>query len=164
MNNLIIFFVIFLVVGCAKKGSSVNEIIPKTEFPVYPTEGEVPQRIKDLTTIVYALEMYKQDNNQYPISSNNGKNFDGLYGMETPDDQEWIKGLVPKYIDKLPADPRNLKKLQGQYLYKSDGANYKLLASSPDDCEFIKANYRNLFQSKRDCWAYGYWTKGASSW
>lgn len=160
----IIIFVCIFFSGCEREKSPTEEILPKTEFAPYQVEESTPQRIKDLTLIAFALERYKQDFHQYPISSNNGKNFDGLFGMEDPSDINWIKGLTPKYIEKLPADPRNLKKLQGQYLYKSDGANYKLLASSPDDCEYIKTHYTNLFQAKRDCWAYGYWTTGASNW
>ncbi len=164
MKRVIIFLFIFFAISCERNNTSTNEILPQTQFPTYAIEETTPQRVKDLTQIVFALEKYKQDFDQYPISSNNGKNFDGLFGMEDPKDVNWIKGLTPKYLEKLPADPRDLKKLQGQYLYKSNGANYMLLASSPDDCEQIKENYKNLFQSKRDCWAYGYWTEGASNW
>ncbi len=117
-------------------------------------------RLNDLKCLKEALEAYKKDNTLYPASVG----FDGLYtswGSEGPD---WIKGLSPRYIKTLPRDPRNNKNKSQQYLYKSNGKDYKLIAHSTNDCDTIKIEKAYMIDPKRNCKTYGFWTEGAKSW
>lgn len=72
-----------------------------------------------------ALENYHLEYGVYPSTGSEwwGKSFQGG-GRD-----EYIVGLVPTYISKLPIDPTSL--LPGSdwngYLYKSDGNDYKLM-------------------------------------
>jgi len=68
------------------------------------------------------------------------------------------------YISVLPRDPRNHTVCGEQYIYNSNGTDYKLIAHQPEECLVVKAKYPNLLDPMRDCWAYGYWTEGAKNW
>lgn len=56
------------------------------------------RRINDLRQIKLALELYFDDNRSYPVVS--GWVFSTSGG-------DWIPGLVPTHIPKLPVDPKN---------------------------------------------------------
>ena len=118
------------------------------------------KRYKALTLIKEALEKYFKTHGSYPVSSG----FDGLYTKWGKSGKNWIKDLSPKYIKNLPRDPRNTNNANEQYIYKSNGKDYKLLAHKPEDCKIVKSKHKKLIDPKRDCWAYGYWTKGAVNW
>lgn len=157
----VIFFSIFGF-GCEKKTRQVSDqVTPKTQYPAPEITESTPQRVRDLTAIIYALEKYKLDNRKYPISSNG---YDGLHTDYGRASEKWIEGLVPKYLDKLPSDPRKNESGNDQYIYRSNGANYKLIAHNPDDCEQVKKLFPNIVDPLRDCWAYGFWTKKAAYW
>jgi hypothetical protein len=74
--------------------------------------------------------------------------------------------LVPAFINELPRDPRKLEGQFEQYIYMSNGENYKLLAGYPEkDCDVIKQDRPEMMDSVRNkdeqCEAYGYWSAGA---
>ena len=121
-------------------------------------------RITDLRSIKLALDAYFIENYSYPNSLGGAGEWDGLYSCWGDADTNWIPGLVPEYMGLLPKDPRNNDVCGEQYIYKSDGADYKLLAYNPTDCSWVVTRYPNLADPVRDCWAYGYWTTGAVSW
>lgn len=89
-----------------------------------------------------ALELYYNDNNSYPTTTVG-------YSRSSLNPTDYIPGLVPKYLAKLPADPKqglsilNWTGCVGQpaeYYYASDGRDYKLfsfcaaeMGYSPDD-------------------------------
>ena len=117
-------------------------------------------RVTHLTSIRDALAAYHQVRGKYPESSG----WDGLYsnwGRSTPD---WISGLAPEYLPQLPRDPRANDAPDQQYLYKSDGKDYKLISHSPDDHGFVRATRPDLIDPARESWAYGFWTRGAAPW
>ncbi len=118
------------------------------------------KRIKDLKKIRDALDAYYRKYNSYPKS----KGFDGLYSKWGLSGENWIKNLVPVYIDKLPRDPRRNENPMEQYIYRSNGKDYKLIAHGVEDCNIVKSLNPKLIDPKRNCWAYGYWTKGAIQW
>lgn len=121
--------------------------------------------VRDLLDIVYALERYKKDHRSYPISSAGTTGWDSVINRAGESRENWIKGLVPDYIEKLPRDPRLLDNSDQQYLYMSNGANYKLIAYNPSNCGAVKNSYPLLIDPKRrGCQAYGFWTKRASRW
>lgn len=119
------------------------------------------RRLTDLKQISTALEMYYNTNNSYP---NSGGNWDGLYTCWGESSSDWIAGLAPTYIGQLPRDPRNHTTCSEQYMYRSNGIDYKLISHQPENCANVKSNYPNLIDPGRDCWAFGYWTQGAVAW
>ena len=90
--------------------------------------------------------------------------FDGLHTAWGKSGKDWIKGLVPNYLESLPRDPRKNDNPKEQYLYRSNGKDYKLIAHSPGDCRVVKKTHPERVDPKRNCWAYGYWTEGAKDW
>ncbi len=76
------------------------------------------KRVQDLVTINDALKAYHAKNGAYPKA-------DGLAGANERG-AEWIPGLSPDFLAQIPRDP--LHSAGTQYVFASDGANYKLLA------------------------------------
>lgn len=56
------------------------------------------KRLSDLEQIRGALEQYRADNGQYPVSS---------WVSSATGTDDWIDALVPEYMDALPLDPKN---------------------------------------------------------
>jgi len=133
------------------------------------------QRMKDFEVIRAALDQYRTVRGAYPVSSGNGERWNGIgWGGAR---EAWISGLVPDFVPSLPRDPRMSENPFEQYVYRSDGNDYKLLVLVADDCKYVVRKHpdmdddvRNLSRfgttSKpiRDCRAYGHWTPGAMSW
>ncbi len=118
------------------------------------------KRLQDLKQVREALASYYTEHKVFPIS----QGFDGLYTKWGKSGEHWIVGLVPDYIQVLPRDPRQSDVPDQQYLYKSDGKAYKLIAHTPEDCNRVSKHYPEMIDPARDCWAYGYWTEGAVDW
>lgn len=157
----------FIASGCdldSRGGDNSSPIIPTTTVIPLPVDSSTPQRVADLTEIVIALEKYKRDNRSYPITFNTAEEWDRFVSASGDVNEKWISGLVPKYIDALPRDPRMNNNVKHQYAYRSNGANYKLLAVYPDDCKEVAKRYPELVDPKRSCTAYGFWTRNAAHW
>ena len=130
------------------------------------------RRVADIRNIVNALELYYNDNGYYPISPGGSWAWYGWATCWPPEASgpDWISGLSPKYIAKMPRDPESTENCSDpQYLYASfDGKNYKLLAhvggNHSADCQYVVALYPSLRDPARDCWAYGFYTPGAKDW
>lgn len=81
------------------------------------------RRKQDLALIQQALEIYYQENHQYPISNSSHDTY-GPVGPHSTQDWDhsdsgltpWINGLNSNYINQLPIDPIN----SGQYTYMYD--------------------------------------------
>jgi prepilin-type N-terminal cleavage/methylation domain-containing protein len=92
------------------------------------------QRQTDLRLLQAAITQYRQENGRYPEGCNAaGEWSGGTYTCADPD-EEYIVGLAPKYIGRLPEDP-NIGTGSGQavnrgYVYttNTDGTVYKLMA------------------------------------
>jgi hypothetical protein len=119
------------------------------------------QRLRDLAEIRDALERYHQVKGNYPLS----QGFDGLYSIWGRSSAEWIQGLTPTFIKKLPRDPTLSNDQIPQYLYRSNGAGYKLLAHGTYASCMIAARLNpELVDPIRRCFAFGYWSEGAQGW
>jgi polysaccharide pyruvyl transferase WcaK-like protein len=119
------------------------------------------RRLEDLLAMRNAIEAYHQRNHVYPRSSGG---WDGLYsrwGASTPG---WIPGLVPEYLSQLPRDPRKTDHPELQYLYTSDGLDYKLISHLPEDIDAVGQAHPDTIDPVREGWAYGFWTDGAARW
>ncbi len=89
------------------------------------------RRKADLREVKIALEQYYAENLSYPVANWWGES--SAAGSHTTD---YIPGLVPNYIQKLPNDVHvNRTRLpcnngpQTGYMYRSDGTDYKLVAN-----------------------------------
>lgn len=155
--------------------------------------NQINSAVQDLQAIKDALEAFKKDNGRYPNSltesSPDSGQWDG-YCTDWGDDlyDNWIPGLVPKYISYLPHDtrtPANYKCLASfnstedhQYLYDSNGVDYKLISHLPINTDVDPALVdpaRCATLQKTSCamqpynasntyWGLGYWTSGAATW
>lgn len=114
-------------------------------------------RLDDLNRIASALERYRIKNKGYPVSSG----WDGLYTRFGASSPNWIAGLTPSFIDYLPRDPRNNNDGTQQYLYRSNGHDYKLIAHGVDS--FFGVG-KKMVDVRRPNGAFGIWTKAAVSW
>jgi hypothetical protein len=120
-------------------------------------------RISDLTKVNSTLAQYHQKYGEYPKT----EKWDGHISYFGKSKDPWIDGLTPEFLDTLPIDPKdNGKDGNQQYIYKSDGKDYKLIFhSSLEECNtIIKKENPELIDPARNCWAYGYWSKGAEKW
>jgi hypothetical protein len=112
------------------------------------------RRVRDLRRIRDALEAYHSKYGSYPKS----EGFDGVrtcWGRSTSD---WIQGLVPEFLPALPRDPRESGRCNEQYMYKSNGWSFKLIAHEPEDTEAVKAVFPDMIDPVRHGAAYGFWT------
>jgi hypothetical protein len=127
------------------------------------------RRIAHLTDLRNALEAYRKDHQLYPETPASA--WLGLYNGWGGESSDWIPGLAPRYIAVLPRDPRRNADPFGQYLYRSDGADFKLLTLYPGyDCLQVTTARPDLADPLRGgkgpyrCHAFGYWSPGAAAW
>ena len=142
---------------------SLNFKTEDGEFSL-PVKSYYPIRKIHLTQIKDALEEYHKINEQYPVSSGSGKWFDGLYRGKGKSGGNWIDGLVPEYLLNLPKDPFRSNNVNRQYLYRSDGKDYKLIAVGTRDVDLVSKIDKTFIDPKRMNNAYGYWTRKARNW
>lgn len=170
--NLMFLATSLFLLGCSKDGEIKAQVavIPKTVQSVNANLISKHPRLADLASIAIALEKYKLDHRSYPLSSGLSsewyeKNWDSAIADSGEFNAEWIIGLVPKYLPKLPVDPRRDGVQWHQYVYKSDGANYKLVALNPEDCAVVKQEASDFIDVRRgECKSYGFWTPRAFRW
>lgn len=112
------------------------------------------RRFGDFARLERALACYRADHGAYPMSG-------GSFSV----DENWIPGLVPRYLTAVPQDPRHLTNVRNkQYLYISNGIDYKLIAHAPEDFGFVAKTYPERVDPRRPSYAYGIWTPGAAEW
>jgi hypothetical protein len=119
------------------------------------------QIITDILSLKTALEKYHASNKGYPKSSGG---FDAINAAFGESKEDWIPGLAPKYIKTLPRDPRHSKSPREQYMYKSDGHDYKLIAHNPLGMDEAAKAHPELVDPARPSWAVGVWSEGAVNW
>ncbi len=130
-------------------------------------QARVAQSVSDLREIRRALESYYQDTGSYPSSGGNWDGYISKFGDSLGN--SWIPALIPEYFTVMAREPRKTTDNESQYLYKSDGVEYKLIyhKSVLEDCLIVKAKYPSLVDPRRndvgDCWGFGYWTPGAAN-
>ncbi|MDF3162404.1 sulfatase-like hydrolase/transferase [Pseudomonas proteolytica] len=119
------------------------------------------QRKRDLEEIRTALEKYREAKGSYPPS----QAFDGLYSIWGSAAQNWIPGLVPTFLSTLPRDPQLSKEATPQYIYRSNGAAYKLISHGANaSCKIALRDAPQLVDPRRNCFGFGFWSPGAEGW
>jgi hypothetical protein len=118
-------------------------------------------RVKDLVSIKYALDNYFKKHGGYPVAA-------GLAGL--PDrGAAWVPGLAPEFIAELPRDPASSSDPNGpQYVYVSDGKDYKLLAQNVSlvggtNVEVLGVRIDGTRNPTAENAAFGFWTPGFAS-
>jgi hypothetical protein len=119
------------------------------------------QTLKDLQALKQALDHYYNDNKSYP---NTGGSWDGILSAFGKSKTDWIPGLAPKYIKELPIDPRKGKASLEQYMYQSDGKDFKLIAHYGVGITDVINNHPEMVDPIRPSWAFGIWSEGGKSW
>lgn len=119
------------------------------------------QRKQDLENLKAALEKYHNDKGSYPLS----QGFNGLYSIWGSSDKNWIPGLTPKFLKTLPRDPSLSEEKTPQYIYYSNGTDYKLLSHGAGASTSIAQRLEaQLVDPTRKTYAFGFWTPGAKDW
>lgn len=140
---------------------------PLTEMRIVRLNDDthVVIRLRDLTQVRDALARYYDKFGAYPTTNGRWDGYHSNFGTSSPD---WIQGLVPEFLPALPRDPAREERSNRQYLYVSNGVDYKLIAHSSPDCSDILAALPAMVDNARkkltNCWGYGYWTPGAAMW
>ena len=102
---------------------------PPTETPTLgPPSGDDGRdalRVQNLEQIQVALEQYRQDNGQYPSTSNN---IQSLCAFDPQD----AGCALREVLDPLPQDPLG-NPVENGYFYTSDGETYTLYALREGD-------------------------------
>ena len=119
-----------------------------------------------LRMIATALEAYHTQFQSYPVSSG-WQGFCSAWGASLG--ANWIPELQTSGITSgttLPVDARQGSSAscvdnQQQYIYVSDGTNYKLISVSHSSVANVPAA---LIDPTRPTTAYGFWSNGAASW
>jgi type II secretion system protein G len=84
----------------------------------------------DLKSIIKGIELYKVDNDRYPNTIGQSGCTSNWCGWDQATGNNFINGLSPKYIAKIPQLPdANIR--EDTYLYQSDGINYQLIRFKP---------------------------------
>lgn len=119
------------------------------------------QRKRDLEEIRAALEKYREAKGSYPLS----QAFDGLYSIWGSAAQNWIPGLVPTFLPTLPRDPELSTEATPQYIYRSNGAAYKLISHGANaSCKIALRDAPQLVDPRRNCFGFGFWSPDAEGW
>ncbi len=119
------------------------------------------QRVADLVSINTALQQYHTTNGAYPVS-NGAQGYVSAFGGSLG--ANWI----PELGVALPRDPSGSEAgNEAQYLYISNGADYKLIAHATDDCSSAVETSGVRVDARRAegdvCWGYGFWSPGGES-
>jgi hypothetical protein len=119
------------------------------------------KRVSDLVSINDAIKAYHKKHGAYPKA-------DGLKGF-IERGKSWIPGLAPEFVAELPRDPARSDDPAGpQYLYASNGTDYKLLANAValaggTNVEVLGVR---IDPSRNPTWekaSFGFWTEGFAS-
>ncbi len=125
------------------------------------------KRRADLHALQTALQVYYAENGSYPSTSGAWTGEQSAYGSHTTD---YVPGLAPNYIEKLPNDPRvgtayapcNNATRVG-YLYRSNGSDYKLLAyCSPEGTMSVTTD--PFYDPTRPTYAWQISSPGGAAW
>lgn len=114
------------------------------------------KRVSDLVTMNDALKAYFAKHGKYPVAEKLG----GFLERG----KDWIPGLSPEFVAELPRDPAMSSDKAGpQYLYASNGADYKLVAQGVSlvggtNVEVLGVKFDPSKNNTMERAAFGFWT------
>lgn len=109
--------------------------------------GRDARRNSDLVNIKQALELYAQDNFQYPAGTGTMVAFDGDSATATPTEGPLAVLRTGGYLTSIPSDPRNSGIFQYKYNSDAQGTNFVLQVDLED------RRTRQALASPADCTA-----------
>jgi hypothetical protein len=110
--------------------------------------------VTDLRAIRNALTAYHADHGSYPVAAVS------VGDASHPDPDRWIPGLSPHYLSQVPRDPRRLSASNRQYLYMSNGRDYKIITHGAEEAEYGRKARPELVDPRRPEYAFGFWSPG----
>jgi hypothetical protein len=127
-----------------------------------PTWSQDPRltnrkRVSDLVSINDALKTYHAKHGKYPMAEKLGGYLDR--------GKNWIPGLSPEFMAELPRDPAMSNDKAGpQYLYASNGLDYKLVAQGVSlvggtNVEVLGVKFDPSKNNTMEKAAFGFWTE-----
>jgi hypothetical protein len=127
-----------------------------------PTWSQDPRltnrkRVSDLVTINDALKAYRTKHGKYPVAEKLGGYLER--------GKNWIPGLAPEFLAELPRDPALSNDKAGpQYLYASNGSDYKLVAQGVSlvggtNVEVLGVKFDPSKSNTMEKAAFGFWTE-----
>lgn len=137
-----------------------------TLYSIYETDYV---RYQHISSIHRSLLRYYRDHKSFPVSSD-WDAYSDCWGENKGQkgNAQWIRGLVPKYMKILPVDPSHTLECKNQYLYKSNGQDFKLIALKSKYCInsilFFSSKIDPKRQGNDGCHAFGFWTVNAEMW
>lgn len=117
------------------------------------------KRLSDINIVKNALSAFYETNKRYPVSAG----WDGVYSNWGASRPDYIKGLVPNYLEALPVDPRQSKSGGKNYLYYSDGKDFKFLVHGAPSYDLTRVDKSSIDPQRSDR-AYGVWSEGGEKW
>lgn len=136
-----------------------------TSVNVLRARGYDTTRKAEMRQLQTALELYHNDHGEYPTTHNVWFGDSPMGGNKTI----WVPNLAPKYVSELPTDPNYTPSAcggwGGTYLYRSNGANYKLIDHCPQASTVTSVSSSNPFYDpSRETWAWQISTPDAVYW
>lgn len=124
-------------------------------------KARTAKSMAQLKAVNTAIESYYALNGSYPVS-NGWEGYCSAYGASLG--MNWIPELTTIGFanGSLPIDPRNNGSCwnnTAQYIYWSNGVDYKLISHVPESMQVPN----NLIDPLRPTWAWGWWTSACAS-
>ena len=162
---------------------SIIAILSSALFATYNDAREQARdklRITDLKEMQVAIELYKAQNDQYPVSGcgASASEFAGpgpasASGFEG-DCDVYIVGLTPDFIDTLTKDSKSENVENNGFYYRSDGKSYKLMIKDSVETLTVDSYSHEFARCPRQGGAcsgsnppantYAVYSKGAEDW
>lgn len=141
--SLVEIMVVVVIIGIISSFTYVS-------FSKSSAKGRDAERKTDLRALQAAIEQYKSKEGLYPEGCNAAGSWSGQVGTiyECPSASgEYILGLAPEYIAKLPTDPKLVDNSPNPsdsgyiYLVNSERSVYKLMALNTVESELVTYNH-----------------------
>ncbi|MCA9365262.1 prepilin-type N-terminal cleavage/methylation domain-containing protein [Candidatus Kaiserbacteria bacterium] len=103
-------------------------------------------RRSDLKELQLAVELYKAQTGSYPTQGCGSSSNDSSWAGPGPGSSsfnscsDYIVGLVPDYIAKLPTDPKSENENSKGFYYNTDGVSYKIMVHDSVEKKTISSN------------------------
>ena len=131
-------------------------------------EFPIRRRLRFARALLKQLEVYRSRAGAYPVRSS----FSRLVGSDRAAIGQWFPELDEAARGQVPSRIDNNDNGIGQWLYRSNGQDFKLIYFEPSEREqqTILRKFRHLADPERTnpnvhrVGAYGLWSRGAQGW